>query len=725
MSYKSLTINERYNILKEFGKIEKENTDALIQWRNDMSLLSQKQFQKMLQYNQYDKKIFSYAVTREPDENIVKLYEKSEVEHIWRCTYWEILNTNILYEEKSYWGQDEGFNYIVRHFVKYVEKQLIESLEGIKFTKDCLDGILRQFTLKLVDLGNKAMIMELNHLKESQNLKGDTSAERFKYFISLFENMEFLKSFYEKYSVLARLYTELSILFINNIKEIWDFIKNDKEILKEEFGIVDGEFVLNKVAIGIGDTHNFGKTVTILEFANNKKLVYKPRNLKINEAYNNLIDFLNKTGKIHVLKKLKSLSFEDHGYEEFLDHCLCETEYELQNFYIRFGEILALSYILNATDLHMENLIAYGEYPVIIDLETFIQQPNSFNDDVLNEKINYEFDSVKRTLLLESRLRQNDVNEGIDISAINGKGYVMDEVLVPINMYTDMVRYEKQRVQIKGAKNLPFSEKYSRNVKKYINEILTGFSYVYDAFLELKDDSCFRDVIKKFSGVQVRHIIRNTDQYDTILRHSMHPEHLMDMLDREKILENMWSSSAYDDFVVFSEVNGMQRNDIPIFYKYTDGNSIFNDMNQEKDGYFSQDAYSRLIKNIENLSVKNKEKQKSFIHLALDYQDLILDGKCDSSKLTFKEIDMKNEYYIFSYLKKVKDYAIKIADEKAWYAPILNNFGKWSYDLVDNDLYDGMGGPALIAHYYGKDEELQENIISIMESRCNDEMADF
>lgn len=480
--------------------------------------------------------------------------------------------------------------------MKYVEKQLIESLEGIKFTKDCLDGILRQFTLKLVDLGNKAMIMELNHLKESQNLKGDTSAERFKYFISLFENMEFLKSFYEKYSVLARLYTELSILFINNIKEIWDFIKNDKEILKEEFGIVDGEFVLNKVAIGIGDTHNFGKTVTILEFANNKKLVYKPRNLKINEAYNNLIDFLNKTGKIHVLKKLKSLSFEDHGYEEFLDHCLCETEYELQNFYIRFGEILALSYILNATDLHMENLIAYGEYPVIIDLETFIQQPNSFNDDVLNEKINYEFDSVKRTLLLESRLRQNDVNEGIDISAINGKGYVMDEVLVPINMYTDMVRYEKQRVQIKGAKNLPFSEKYSRNVKKYINEILTGFSYVYDAFLELKDDSCFRDVIKKFSGVQVRHIIRNTDQYDTILRHSMHPEHLMDMLDREKILENMWSSSAYDDFVVFSEVNGMQRNDIPIFYKYTDGNSIFNDMNQEKDGYFSQDAYSRLIK---------------------------------------------------------------------------------------------------------------------------------
>ena len=62
----------------------------------------------------------------------------------------------------------------------------------------------------------------------------------------------------------------------------------------------------------------------------------------------------------------------------------------------------------------------------------------------------------------------------------------------------------------------------------------------------------------------------------------MHPEHLMDMLDREKILENMWSSSAYDDFVVFSEVNGMQRMIIPIFTNIRMVNSIFNDMNQEK-----------------------------------------------------------------------------------------------------------------------------------------------
>lgn len=100
MFYKSLTINERYTILKENRRIEKENTEALIQWRNDMSLLSEEQFQKMLHYNQYDKKIFSYAIVREPDKDVVELYEKSEIIHSWRSIFEEILNTNISYETK-------------------------------------------------------------------------------------------------------------------------------------------------------------------------------------------------------------------------------------------------------------------------------------------------------------------------------------------------------------------------------------------------------------------------------------------------------------------------------------------------------------------------------------------------------------------------------------------------------------------------------------------------
>ena len=40
-------------------------------------------------------------------------------------------------------------------------------------------------------------------------------------------------------------------------------------------------------------------------------------------------------------------------------------------FYRRQGALLALLYALEATDFHAENLIASGEFPVLIDLETF------------------------------------------------------------------------------------------------------------------------------------------------------------------------------------------------------------------------------------------------------------------------------------------------------------------------------------------------------------------
>ena len=722
MFYQSLTIQERYQILKESKIIQLENTDALIKWRNDMSLLSEKQFEKMLNYN---KKIFSNAIERNPCKDIIELYEKSKFTQEWSNIFEEILNTNIAYQSESFLNQDKGFNYIVRHFVNYVEKKLMEKPLEIKYKKDCLNGILYQFTMKLVELGNKAMIIELNRCREANILKGNTSIDRFKNFISLFEDTNYIRSFYKKYIVLARLYTEISIWFVRNIEEMCENITNDKELIKAKFDIAEREFVLNKINIGIGDTHNFGKTVTILEFINGKKIVYKPRNLKINEAYNNLVEFLNRTRKIDILKSLKTISCESHGYEEFLEYRVCETENELHHFYIRFGELLAIAYIFNATDLHMENIIAYGEYPVLIDLETFIQQPNTFSDEKINQKLKYEFDSVKRTLLLESRLRGDERGEGVDISAINGEGYVLDDILIPVDMFTDMARYEKQKIRVNGAKNLPFSDKHSKNIKKYVNDILRGFKNIYEIFLESRDKGILEDIINQFSDIPVRHLIRNTDQYDTILRHSMHPDHLQDMLDREKILENMWSNSSYDGNVVISEINGMRRNDIPFFYRYTTSKDLFNDMNCKLENYFLNDSYTELKTHIAGLCEKNKQRQESFIHLALDYRDLISSGKCCNAKRKFGNINLKNQDYISDYLKNVKENMIKIGDEYSLFAPVLNAYGKWTYDLVENDLYDGIGGMALIEHYFGKNDMLEKIVLASMKILPESDMKEF
>ena len=46
---------------------------------------------------------------------------------------------------------------------------------------------------------------------------------------------------------------------------------------------------------------------------------------------------------------------------------MCEKE--IKEYYYRCGAECCLAYVLGMTDIHMDNVIAHGKYPVIIDTE--------------------------------------------------------------------------------------------------------------------------------------------------------------------------------------------------------------------------------------------------------------------------------------------------------------------------------------------------------------------
>lgn len=64
---------------------------------------------------------------------------------------------------------------------------------------------------------------------------------------------------------------------------------------------------------------------------------------------------------------------------EFIQYKECNSIEEVRNFYIRQGEYLAILYLLNATDFHYENIVASGEFPYLVDLESlFHNDANQF-----------------------------------------------------------------------------------------------------------------------------------------------------------------------------------------------------------------------------------------------------------------------------------------------------------------------------------------------------------
>lgn len=63
----------------------------------------------------------------------------------------------------------------------------------------------------------------------------------------------------------------------------------------------------------------------------------------------------------------------DYGWTEEVVRKECIDSEEVTNFYKRVGVLAATAYVLGIGDLHYENIIAHGEFPVIIDAETLFQ----------------------------------------------------------------------------------------------------------------------------------------------------------------------------------------------------------------------------------------------------------------------------------------------------------------------------------------------------------------
>ncbi|HEU9829609.1 TPA: DUF4135 domain-containing protein, partial [Streptococcus pneumoniae] len=105
--------------------------------------------------------------------------------------------------------------------------------------------------------------------------------------------------------------------------------------------------------------------------------------------------------------------------------------------------------------IHFENLISYGDMPVIIDFETMLQQP-LFDDKTGQSLLDTLFHRVTRTLLLPTEGVKREDGLDVEMSALTGnfkKDAFNGQVL--INLNTDKVKFDIGKIDFEGGKNLP------------------------------------------------------------------------------------------------------------------------------------------------------------------------------------------------------------------------------------------------------------------------------
>ena len=263
---------------------------------------------------------------------------------------------------------------------------LAERFPSPPFDPATAGGLLaRNLPLSLVLLLNRTMVLELHLAGHAEQLTGATPEERFQSFIDSLRDPEAALSLLRQYPVLARQVVETASRWVASSLEILGHLAADAGRLRAAFspgregdiGDIGDLGVLTEIRTGQGDFHRGGRSVALLRFDSGLGLVYKPRPLTMDAAFQDLLDWTGARGFAPVFRRLQVLDIGDHGWVERVAAAPCASGEEVERFYLRQGGYLALLYALSAVDMHHENLIAVGEHPVLVDLEALFHPPRS------------------------------------------------------------------------------------------------------------------------------------------------------------------------------------------------------------------------------------------------------------------------------------------------------------------------------------------------------------
>src|SRR6185312_5449718 len=250
-------------------------------------------------------------------------------------------------------------------------------------------------------------------------------------------------------------------------------------------------------------------------------------------------DQLNAWGDHLALRVARVIDRETYGWAEFIEARECSTPEAMEHFYQRLGSLLAVLYVLEATDMHFENMIASGEHPILIDLESLLHPYVPLDEKLTQPPGAHALrTSVMRTALLPHQLWQQGETDGVDISGLGGQAGQLTPF--PIVLFegtgTDQMRLIRERVEMGEQQNRPRLAGNAVDATAYITQLVEGFTSMYRLLLAHRQE-LLDELLPLFAQTKIRVIARATRQYGRFLEEGTHPTLLRNALDQGRFLD--------------------------------------------------------------------------------------------------------------------------------------------------------------------------------------------
>ncbi|MEH2084218.1 MAG: type 2 lanthipeptide synthetase LanM family protein [Nostoc sp.] len=572
------------------------------------------------------------------------------------------------------------------------------------------------------------------------------SNEQYKLFIEEMLNGGLL-SFFQDYPVLARLVATITDFWVDATGEFLGRLASDWLEIQQIFSAEAELGQIVAVKTSLSDQHRQGRSAIALQFASGLKLVYKPKDLGIEQAYNQLLAWLNDRGAPLSFKLLTAINHSTYGWVEYVEHLPCKDQAEASRYYQRSGMFLCLAYVLKGTDFIDDNIIACREHPVPIDMEMLLNHRicgKIGDEDAYSLAYEQLHSSVLDTAFLPRWLLVS-TGQCIDTSGLGGGRQQQTplKVLKWQNINTDnmALRYEYDRRRARA--NVPFLDGVNLSPNDYLEEVVDGFRQMYQFLMEHQSTVLGADgPLATLAHQQVRFPFRETKIYSLLLEASLKLEMLrdgadrsiqLDFLSREQFwndnLKGLYSNSKQDLWqLIKAEQEALEQLDIPLFTTSANSDTVTIAPNQTIEKCFAKPSIHLVIAHFQQLSKEDLEQQINFIrgslyaHSATQFDGSLLAENLalsieDVPPLTQKELVLQ-AVAIATNLQKL---AIRSPNGSATWIALgyIIEVERFQLQPLGYNLYDGSCGIALFLAALAKvqgDPEYRDLALAALQS---------
>ncbi|MEM6794789.1 MAG: type 2 lanthipeptide synthetase LanM family protein [Acidobacteriota bacterium] len=418
----------------------------------------------------------------------------------------------------------------------------------------------------------RTLVLELRIAALEERLEGESSEERFASFHRRLADPAAAWELMCAYPVLARSLEHAASTWRVFAGELLRHAAEDRAALAGALcgGADPGPLV--RVRPSGGDPHRGGRCVLRVRFASGLEAAYKPRSLAAEEIFAEALGDLGPLLDPEDRPRWPgALDRGDHGWMPWVSPRPIERPGGAERFYRRQGALLAVLHALGATDLHFENLIADGEHPVPVDLETLAHPllPATGTGRVDESGLD---DSVLRVGLLPHRLEI-----GGDLVDPSGLGADADQPVARSGARFEGAGTDNMRVvpsagtlgETPGRPTYGPGDDRSIDAADFGEQVVLGFRAARAALgARSAAWSAPGGLLERLAEVEVRVVLRPTRVYALLLQEAFHPQMLRDGLEHDMLFDRLWLGAEQQPLLgqtVASEARDLAFGDVPLF----------------------------------------------------------------------------------------------------------------------------------------------------------------